>query len=225
MSHKFGTHLKCQVSFEWHRLPGNLSAAGSEWRHRKWVETAQMVQTQTLLLPAGPLATLTHTHTQTCTQTHTQLDKSRTHKALTACLLLRRLLFHYSMENGGRLVDSTLTNQILSINGFWFLQHTLCLVLKLGKQAVNLHLKGGHGKNVNTKNTLFALLGINKLILNWAENNRIPPCSLSPIHIQDATYFLFHLLTLLWIWWRNNDDTEKSNIFKTFNGMCTPYIF
>lgn len=72
----------------------------SEWRRRKRAETAQMVQTQTLLLPAGLLATHLFSP-QTCARTHahTHTWKSRAHKALTACLLLLRLLFHCSINN------------------------------------------------------------------------------------------------------------------------------
>ena len=59
---------------------------GSEWRRPRWCRYKPSFS----LLAHWPL---------TNTRTHTVLDKSEAHKARTACLLLLRLLFHYSMNN------------------------------------------------------------------------------------------------------------------------------
>lgn len=88
-------------------LQGALSGGtGSEWRQPRWCRYKHFFSLQA----HWPL-TVTHTHT------HTQcvFVWSKTHKALTACLLLLRLLFHYSMNNGWMNGSSTQANQILMV--------------------------------------------------------------------------------------------------------------
>ncbi len=200
MSHKCGIHLKCRVSFEWHRLPGNLSGFRVEAQEASGDgPDGADTNPPSPCWPTGH--SLSHntkhtTHTTHTTHTHSWIKAELTKLSLPACCCWD-CFFTTVWTIGGELVDSTLRSQILRNTGSGFLQHGSRLVLILRKTGSQSALqKGGRWKkNVNAKKYQLPLQGWIKLY--WIEMNITSTCSLSSSWVN---------LSFKYYWWWYGED-------------------